>query len=117
MRFYRQPEQFRQLSSLYWKLRSLRVWDSAGRRKLYRYIRVERDRLVDSGMDAEHVRLFCRHMASSEPDSPCLRRLMAYEDMLSVWSKLAIKFASWRESSHSRMCDSSGVASEENRTR
>lgn len=106
MRFYQQPDEFRQLAALYWKLRMIRPWDQAGRRRWYRAIRVERDRLEASGIDAELIRLYCRHMAAPVADSPALRRLMAYQDMLVEWAKVKAKLCAWGESATRRSTDS-----------
>lgn len=51
------------LRNFYWQLRACRAYDQAGRRKFYRRIRVERDRLVSSGINEELVRLLCRHLS------------------------------------------------------
>lgn len=66
------------LSNLYYRLRAVRGYDKAGRRKWYRYIRVERDFLVAAGVDAELVRLACRYYAKP-CDGPDLHRLIAFE--------------------------------------
>lgn len=52
------------LRHLYWTLRSLRQWDSAGRRKWYRRIADEKKRLIFTGVDSEQIRLVCRHLAN-----------------------------------------------------
>lgn len=74
---FRHPDGFGQLRWFYWSLRYLRAWDSAGRRKLYRRIRRERDRLVAAGADPEYVRLYCRWMANPVDGAPAFRRLLA----------------------------------------
>jgi hypothetical protein len=52
------------LHGLYWFLRFYRNWDEAARRDCYRKIAVEKKRLIESGVDAEEVRLLCRHLAN-----------------------------------------------------
>jgi hypothetical protein len=52
------------LANLYWMLRYYRKWDGAKRRKYYRLIAVEKKRLIESGVDAELVRLACRSLAN-----------------------------------------------------
>lgn len=51
------------LCNLYWHLRYNRKWNEAKRRKYYRYIAVEKKRLIETGVDPELVRLLCRHLA------------------------------------------------------
>ena len=58
------PWTFAPLANLYWRLRDCRNWNAAKRRRMYRLIAVERKRLVESGQDAELVRLACRHLAN-----------------------------------------------------
>lgn len=117
MRFYVHPDEFRQLAPLYWKLRAIRSFDQAGRRRLYRAIRAERDRLEAAGIDSEWIRLYCRYMSSSANDCPELRRLMAYQDMLVEWAKVQAKFGDWgkpltRSSTASRIISSLDGTSE-----
>lgn len=69
------------LSNLYYRLRGVRAYDTAGRRKWYRYIRSERDYLVGNGVDAELVRLACRYYAKP-CDGPDLHRLIAFEQVV-----------------------------------
>lgn len=75
---WNRPGWARTLSNLYWRLRNVRRHDSAGRRKWYRYIRRERDFLVENGVDAELVRLACRYL-SKPVEGPALARLVAFE--------------------------------------
>ena len=88
MNFYLHPEPFVNLRQLYWRLRSLRAYDSAARRMSYRRIRSERDRLAALGFSVEHLRLYCRYM--SNPFSKCatLDRLQAFEAMLIDFSRI-----------------------------
>ena len=85
---------FAELRNLYWHLRRVRCFDSAARRKYYRRIRRERDRLVQSGYDRELVRLFCRYMSNPAPDSPALVRLWSFDVALaklhSIGSRSAV---------------------------
>lgn len=53
-----------ELRSMYWHLRYCRNWDSAGRRKWYRRIQKEKERLVFSGSNPEFIRLLCRHLCN-----------------------------------------------------
>jgi len=57
------PEWSGTLCNLYWHLRFNR-FSQAARRRFYRKIAAEKKRLVDSGVDTEEVRLFCRWMAN-----------------------------------------------------
>lgn len=80
---WRVPTWAGRLCNLYWRLRNLREFDSAGRRKFYRYIRAERDYLIERGVDAELLRLACRHLSfpnlSDRRAQPALSRLVAFE--------------------------------------
>ena len=61
------PEWSGELCRLYWFLRYRRAWDSAHRRRYYRYIEKERRRLLDEvGVDSEELRLLCRHLANPQ---------------------------------------------------
>lgn len=82
------PERMRGLSNLYWRLRYCRDYDSAARRKWYRRIRVERDRLVSGGEDGEYVRLMCRWLADPR-EGPALARVMAYEQSALICRRFA----------------------------
>ena len=75
------------LRNLYWRLRSVRGFDEAARRKWYRRIKVERERLVETGCGAEHVRLYCRFLAdpSRREREEALTR---YESMVAEWARV-----------------------------
>lgn len=81
------PAEYGVLRNLYWKLRSVRGYDQAGRRKWYRRIKVERNRLVGIGFGPEHVRLYCRFLAD-----PSKREreeaIVRYENMVTEWARL-----------------------------
>lgn len=87
MNFYKHPAIYAQLRHLYWDLRQVRAFDQAKRRRLYRYIKVERLHLVESGASAEHVRLYCRMMA--DPQRPEREAaLVAYESSVLEYARL-----------------------------
>lgn len=88
MKFYKHPEPFSQLRQLYWHLRYRRSFDLAARRKWYRRIKIERDRLERQGFSAEHVRLYCRYMSNPQPQSPALHRLETFEAMLVEFARI-----------------------------
>lgn len=88
MRFYKHPDAYCKLRNLYWMLRATRSYDTAARRKWYRRIRIERDRLVVEGATQEHVRLYCRYLSNPLSDSPALRRLQAYEAAVVEYAQL-----------------------------
>jgi hypothetical protein len=52
------------LKTLYWHVRNIRPYQTALRRKLYRYIEQERKRLHEAGVDPELTRLYCRHLSN-----------------------------------------------------
>ena len=55
------------LCNLYWKKRSLRAYDQAGRRAIYRAIAQEKRRLVEeAGVDQEELRLLCRYLSNTQ---------------------------------------------------
>ena len=61
------PQWASKLCNLYWMLRFKRSWDLAARRRYYRYIEKEKRRLLeDVGVDAEELRLLCRHLANPQ---------------------------------------------------
>ena len=78
---WKRPAWAATLCNLYCRLRAVRKWDQAGRRKWYRYIRAERDYLVEHGVDAELVRLACRYY-SKPGEGPAMDRLVAYEQVV-----------------------------------
>lgn len=57
-----------ELRQLYWRLRWCRGYDQAQRRRLYRAISAVKRKFDGLGVDAELVRLFCRHLAN--PQNP-----------------------------------------------
>ena len=64
MQFYQYPEWSSTIRQHYWHLRFARGFDGARIRKQYRLIEKEKKRLHDAGVDAELVRLLCRHMVN-----------------------------------------------------
>lgn len=67
------PEWGAVLRNYYWHLRFLRPFDQAGRRRYYRKIEAEKKRLIESGVNAEEVRLFCRWMANPRNNAARMR--------------------------------------------
>ncbi|MER2514433.1 MAG: hypothetical protein ABTQ25_18795 [Nitrosomonas ureae] len=67
---------FSKLNNLYWQIRHYSRNKSA-KRKYYRYAAVEKKRLVDSGVDKEELRLYCR-VLSSRLNSHAQRNLDNY---------------------------------------
>lgn len=72
------PEWSGNLRNLYWYLRYHRNWNEAKRRASYRRIAAEKKRLIESGVDAELVRLLCRHLANTR-DQHAEARYLRYE--------------------------------------
>lgn len=86
MNYYKHPQAYSNLRQLYWKLRHIRAFDLAGRRRYYRHIKVERLYLVEQGASAEHVRLYCRYMADlNRPER--IASLIAYEKAVLDYSR------------------------------
>lgn len=78
---YALPEWSHVLRNEYWFLRYCRSWDSAGRRRRYRRIAVEKKRLIESGVDFEELRLLCRHLANPR-NRRAEERLLSYSRQL-----------------------------------
>lgn len=53
------------LRNFYYMKRMLRPGQDAKRRAIYRQIEAEKKRLIESGVDAELVRLCCRYLANT----------------------------------------------------
>ena len=64
MQLYQYPELSSTIRQHYWHLRFARGFDGARIRKQYRLIEKEKKRLHEAGVDAELVRLLCRHMVN-----------------------------------------------------
>ena len=67
------------LRNLYWQIRYHR--NKSIRRKYYRYVFKEKQRLVELGMDREELRLICRVLAN-RLNQHAERRLEAYRETL-----------------------------------
>ncbi|GHU14824.1 hypothetical protein FACS189441_5440 [Betaproteobacteria bacterium] len=65
-----------EIRGFYWRFRALRPYQTARRRWLYRQIKKLRLYLVESGVDPEWVRLYCRFFSRLNPQTA--RRLDAY---------------------------------------
>lgn len=63
--FWKAPDWSNVLANLYTRLRFVRRFDESSRRKFYRYIAKERQLLEQAGVDAEYVRLICRHWSDT----------------------------------------------------
>ena len=50
------------LRNLYWQIRY--TWNKSAKRKYYRYVFKEKQRLIESGADQEELRLICRVLAN-----------------------------------------------------
>jgi hypothetical protein len=70
---------YSKLNNYYWQIRYTRI--KAVRRKYYRYIAKEEKRLIDSGVDAEELRLLCRHLSNLRNEQAEIR-LEAYRKTL-----------------------------------
>ena len=63
------------IRNFYWRIRATR--NPSKKRKYYRYVAKEKKRLIESGVDAEEVRLLCRAL-SNRLNSHAERRLERY---------------------------------------
>lgn len=77
------PSWTEKIRSHYWELRWARGRDSARVRKMYRRIRSERDSLERQGVNAELVRLLCRHLCNPK-NEVALVRFWCFADSLAV---------------------------------
>jgi hypothetical protein len=66
---------FSRLMNLYWYIRVMR--NRSLKRRYYRYVAVEKKRLIESGVDKEELRLLCRSL-SNRWNVHAERRLEAY---------------------------------------
>lgn len=55
---------FSRLNNFYWFIRYTR--NSSEKRKYYRYAAKEKKRLIESGVDMEYLRLYCRALSSRQ---------------------------------------------------
>jgi len=66
------------IRNYYWHVRNTRRFDSVKLRRLYRYIAAEKKRLNAEGVDAEIVRLLCRHLVNLKNTRAQYRFWQAY---------------------------------------
>ncbi len=67
---------FSKLNNLYWFIRYTR--NKSEKRKYYRYVMKEKKRLIESGVDMEYLRLYCRAL-SKRQNSHAESRLERYK--------------------------------------
>ena len=72
---------FATLRQLYWRLRLVRSWDSASRRRIYRLISVERRKFDATFFEGELLRLYCRHLANPGNKAAERRYVMLMESI------------------------------------
>lgn len=72
---------FSKLNNLYWFIRYTRI--KSVKRKYYRYIAQEKQRLIQVGVDAEELRLYCRHLSNLRNER-AENRLAAYRKTLKI---------------------------------
>ena len=68
---------FSKLNNLYWFIRYTR--NKSVKRRYYRYVAAEKKRLINSGVDFEYLRLYCRAL-SNRHNEHAERRLQSYLD-------------------------------------
>ena len=74
------PDMFGKLYNLYWFIRYNRR-NKPVKRRYYRYVSKEKNRLIALGADAEEIRLLCRHLANPRCEQT-EARLEAYRKTL-----------------------------------
>lgn len=62
---YSSPKWGATLRNLYWQVRQIRNHQLSFQRKLYRQTAREKKRLIETGVEAETVRLYCRYLANT----------------------------------------------------
>lgn len=70
------PEWGNLLRNHYYQIRQCRApnrTSQARRRRFYRYIKSEKKRLIESGVDAELVRLYCRSLSNLRNQNAAVR--------------------------------------------
>lgn len=72
---------FSNLRGFYWRIRSTR--NPSEKRKYYRYVFKEKKRLIQSGVDSEYLRLYCRSL-SKRFDHHAEKRLKDYQILNSL---------------------------------
>lgn len=55
---------FSKLNNLFWQIRYTR--NKSFNRKYYRYVAAEKKRLIESGVDMEYMRIYCRALSSRQ---------------------------------------------------
>jgi hypothetical protein len=55
---------FSKINNLYWHIRFNR--NKSIKRRYYRYVAAEKKRLIESGVDMEYLRLYCRALSSRQ---------------------------------------------------
>lgn len=70
---YTMPAWSSPLANLYWRLRNCRQWDSAGRRRYYRKIAVEKKRLLEAGVPYIELHLVTRVLTNPHNRNSCTR--------------------------------------------
>lgn len=68
---------FSNLRSFYWHIRYTRC--KVVKRRYYRYVLKEKKRLIQSGVDKEYLRLYCRTLAFKNNEH-AERRLLFYKE-------------------------------------
>lgn len=74
------PAEFSQLRNLYWSVRAAR--NGSDRRAAYRRAEREKDRLLQSGIDSELLRLACRHFKDPSDKARALRVAERHESLV-----------------------------------
>lgn len=54
---------FSKLNNLYWQIR-YHSRNKSAKRRYYRYVAAEKKRLIETGVDPEELRLYCRVLSS-----------------------------------------------------
>lgn len=73
---------FSKLNNFYWFIRYTRI--KSVKRRYYRYVAKEKKRLIESGVDAEELRLYCRHLSNLRNER-AENRLIDYRKILKTY--------------------------------
>lgn len=79
---------FPKLNNLYWFfIRYTR--NKSVKRRYYRYVAAEKKRLIESGVDSEELRLYCRHLSNLRNER-AENRLIAYRKTLKIYQSSGV---------------------------
>jgi hypothetical protein len=83
------PEWSDELRNLYWQLRSLRAWDTAARRRYYRWIALEKKRIVDEEkVSPMEMHLITRYYTNPKKESARIELQWWNDEGREAWNRV-----------------------------